>query len=195
MDSLLGDESLKASLKAGIVGLGLILLFMVLYYRMAGLVAACALVLYAVILLAIFKMIPVVLTLSGLAGLILSIGMAVDANILVFERLKEELRSGRSLLSAIEVGFRRAWPAIRDSNVSTFITCGILYLFGDRLGEPRITGFAITLAIGVALSMFTVLFISRNFMQLLVFTPVGRKLDLFSPEGVQRPIGVAGGEK
>ena len=195
VDSLLGDESLKASLKAGIVGLALIVFFMVTYYRMAGLVAAMALVVYSVIILAVFKMVPVTLTLSGLAGVILSIGMAVDANILIFERLKEELRTGRSLLSAMEIGFRRAWPAIRDSNVSTFITCAILFFFGRELGEPRITGFAITLAIGVALSMFTALFVSRNLMQLLVFTPVGRRLSLFSPEGTRRPIGVAGGEK
>ena len=195
VDSILGDESLKASLKAGFIGLGLIVLFMVAYYRLPGLVAACSLVIYAVIILAVFKMVPVILTLSGMAGLILSIGMAVDANILVFERLKEELRSGRSLLSAIDIAFRRAWPAIRDSNVSTFITCGILFYFGRELGEPRITGFAVTLAIGVALSMFSVLFISRNFMQLLVFSPLGRKIDLFSPEGARRPIDGSGVEK
>ena len=195
VDSLLGNESLRASLKAGLAGLALIVFFMVAYYRMAGLVAAMALVVYALIILAVFKMVPVTLTLSGLAGVILSIGMAIDANILIFERLKEELRTGRSLLSATEIGFRRAWPAIRDSNVSTFITCAILFFFGRELGEPRITGFAITLAIGVALSMFTALFVSRNLIQLLVFTPVGRRLNLFSPEGVQRPIGVAGGER
>ncbi len=195
VDALLGDESLKASLKAGVLGLGLVLLFMVLYYRLPGVVAAVALMIYAVVILAIFKMVPVTLTLSGLAGVILSIGMAVDANILIFERLKEELRAGRSLLSAMEIGFRRAWPAIRDSNVSTFITCGILFFFGRELGEPRITGFAITLAIGVGLSMFSALMVSRNFLQLLSFTGLSSKLYLFSPEGAHRPAGVAGGER
>ncbi|MQF69112.1 protein translocase subunit SecD [SAR202 cluster bacterium AD-804-J14_MRT_500m] len=195
VDALLGDESLKASLKAGILGLGLVMLFMIMYYRMPGIVAAVALVIYAVVILAVFKMIPVTLTLSGLAGVILSIGMAVDANILIFERLKEELRAGRSLLSAMEIGFRRAWPAIRDSNISTFITCGILFFFGRELGEPRITGFAITLAIGVGLSMFSALMISRNLLQLLSFTGLGRNLHLFSPEGDRRSSEVLGGEK
>ena len=195
VDSLLGDESLKASLKAAIVGLALIVFFLVVYYRMAGVVASVALMVYAVIILAIFKMVPVTLTLSGLAGLILSFGMAVDANILIFERLKEELRTGRSLLSSMEIGFRRAWPAIRDSNTSTFITCGILFFFGRELGEPRITGFAITLAIGVAVSMFTALTVTRNILQLMAFTRLGRVLNLFSPEGARRSASVAGGDR
>ncbi len=195
VDSLLGDESLKASLKAAIVGLALIVFFLVVYYRMAGVVASVALMVYAVIILAVFKMVPVTLTLSGLAGLILSFGMAVDANILIFERLKEELRTGRSLLSSMEIGFRRAWPAIRDSNTSTFITCGVLFFFGRELGEPRITGFAITLAIGVAVSMFTALTVTRNILQLLAFTRLGRVLNLFSPEGARRSVGVAGGDR
>ena len=186
VDSFLGGESLQASLKAALVGLGLIILFMVIYYRAAGLVAAAALIIYSALVLAVFKMTPVTLTLSGLAAVILSIGMAVDANILIFERLKEELRAGRSLLSSMEIGFRRAWPAIRDSNTSTFITCGILFFFGRELGEPRITGFAITLAIGVAVSMFTALMVSRNFLQLLAFTGLGNRLNLFTPEGMRR---------
>ena len=192
VDSFLGGESLQASLKAALVGLGLIILFMVIYYRAAGLVAAAALIIYAGLVLAVFKMTPVTLTLSGLAAVILSIGMAVDANILIFERLKEELRAGRSLLSSMEIGFRRAWPAIRDSNTSTFITCGILFFFGRELGEPRITGFAITLAIGVAVSMFTALMVSRNFLQLLAFTGLGNRLNLFTPEGVRRRDGGSG---
>ena len=186
VDSFLGGESLRASLKAALVGLGLIILFMMMYYRAAGLVAAFALIVYTTLVLAIFKMTPVTLTLSGLAAVILSIGMAVDANILIFERLKEELRAGRSLLSSMEIGFRRAWPAIRDSNTSTLITCGILFFFGRELGEPRITGFAITLAIGVAVSMFTALMVSRNFLQLLAFTKLGERLNLFTPEGMRR---------
>jgi protein-export membrane protein SecD len=195
VDSLLGDESLKASLKAGFVGLGLVALYMVVYYRMAGLMAALALAIYALISFAIFKMVPVTLTLSGLAGLILSVGMAVDANIVIFERLKEELRAGRSLLSAMEIGFRRAWPAIRDGNVSTFISCGILFFFGRQLGEPTIIGFSVTLAVGTAVAMFTAINITRNFMQLLMFTPASRNLNLFSPERVQRAAAAAGGEK
>ncbi len=194
VDSFLGGESLRASLKAGIIGLALIVLFMIVYYRAAGVVAALALMVYAALLLAIFKMVPVTLTLSGLAALLLSVGMAVDANILIFERLKEELRTGRSLLSSMEVGFRRAWPAIRDSNTSTFITCGILFFFGRELGEPRITGFAITLAIGVAVSMFTALTVSRNLLHLMAFTRLGESLNLFSPEGARRSDGDATGD-
>ena len=195
VDSFLGGESLRASLKAGIVGLALIVLFMIVYYRAAGVVAALALMVYGALLLAIFKMAPVTLTLSGLAALLLSVGMAVDANILIFERLKEELRTGRSLLSSMEVGFRRAWPAIRDSNTSTFITCGILFFFGRELGEPRITGFAITLAIGVAVSMFTALTVSRNLLHLMAFTRLGESLNLFSPEGARRSDGDATGDR
>lgn len=183
VDSLLGNESLKASLKAGLVGLGLILLFMIAYYRIPGLIAASSLMIYAAILLALFKMLPVTLTLSGLAGLILSIGMAVDANILIFERLKEELRTGRSLMSSIDIGFRRSWTAIRDSNISTFITCGILFYFGRELGEPRITGFAIVLFLGVGLSMFTALNVSRTLLHLVAFVWGSRGSGMFTPEG------------
>ena len=183
VDSLLGNESLKASLKAGLVGLGLILLFMIAYYRIPGLIAASSLMIYAAILLALFKMLPVTLTLSGLAGLILSIGMAVDANILIFERLKEELRTGRSLISSIDIGFRRSWTAIRDSNISTFITCGILFYFGRELGEPRITGFAIVLFLGVGLSMFTALNVSRTLLHLVAFAWGSRGSGMFTPEG------------
>ena len=183
VDSLLGNESLKASLKAGLVGLGLILLFMIAYYRIPGLIAASSLMIYAAILLALFKMLPVTLTMSGLAGLILSIGMAVDANILIFERLKEELRTGRSLMSSIDIGFRRSWTAIRDSNISTFITCGILFYFGRELGEPRITGFAIVLFLGVGLSMFTALNVSRTLLHLVAFVWGSRGSGMFTPEG------------
>ena len=128
VDALLGSESLKNSLIAGLVGLGLVLVFMVIYYRMAGVVSAVALVFYAVTVLAIFKMIPITLELAHIGGFILSIGMAVDANILIFERMKEEVRIGRTLASSMEVGFGRAWPAIRDSNISTMITCLVLLL-------------------------------------------------------------------
>ena len=140
VDALLGSESLRNSLLAGLVGLGLVLAFMVAYYRMAGVVAACALAFYAVIVLAAFKLIPITLELAHIGGFILSVGMAVDANILIFERMKEEVRIGRTLASSMEVGFGRAWPAIRDSNISTMITCLVLMWFGDRLGGGLVTG-------------------------------------------------------
>ncbi len=192
VDALLGADSLRKSLMAGLVGLGLVLLFVVAYYRIAGVVAAISLLVYAVIIMAIFKLIPITLTLSGIAGIVLSIGMAVDANILIFERMKEEMRTGRTLTSSMEVGFRRAWTAIRDSNVSTIITCLILWWFGDRLGASVVTGFAITLLIGVAVSMFTALMVSRNLLQILALTPIGKNLDLFTPESRRRAMGVAG---
>ena len=192
VDALLGADSLRRSLIAGLVGLGLVLMFVVVYYRMAGVVAAISLLIYAVIVMAIFKLIPITLTLSGIAGIVLSIGMAVDANILIFERLKEEMRTGRTLTSSMEVGFRRAWTAIRDSNVSTIITCLILWSFGDRLGASVVTGFAITLLIGVAVSMFTALMVSRNLLQILALTPIGKNLDLFTPESRRLAMGVAG---
>ena len=192
VDALLGADSLRKSLMAGLVGLGLMLLFVVAYYRIAGVVAAISLLVYAIIIMAIFKLIPITLTLSGIAGIVLSIGMAVDANILIFERMKEEMRTGRTLTSSMEVGFRRAWTAIRDSNVSTIITCLILWWFGDRLGASVVTGFAITLLIGVAVSMFTALMVSRNLLQILALTPIGKNLDLFTPESRRRAMGVAG---
>ena len=192
VDALLGADSLRKSLIAGLVGLGLVLVFMVVYYRIVGVVAAISLLVYAVIVMTIFKLIPVTLTLSGIAGIVLSIGMAVDANILIFERMKEEMRTGRTLTSAMEVGFRRAWNAIRDSNVSTIITCLILWWFGDRLGASVVTGFAITLLIGVAVSMFTALMVSRNLLQILALTPIGKNLALFTPESRRRPMGVSG---
>ena len=197
VDALLGADSLRKSLIAGLVGLGLVMAFMLAYYRLAGLVAATSLLIYAVILLAIFKLAEITLVLSGLAGIVLSVGMAVDANILISERMKEELRSGRSMTSAMEVGFRRAWRAIRDSNVSTIITCLILFLFGSRLGggTPVVTGFAVTLLIGVLVSMFTAYTVSRNLLQLMALTPMGKKIYLFSPEPRRQPVGVAGGGK
>ena len=187
--ALLGSESLKQSLYAGIVGLGLVMIFMVAYYRMAGIVAAVSLIVYALLVLAVFKLIPVTLTLSHIGGFILSVGMAVDANVLIFERMKEEVRIGRTLASAMEVGFNRAWPAIRDGNVSTLITCGVLIWFGDRLGGGLITGFAISLGIGVIASMFTAVVVSRNLLQLLAWVGFSRRINLFTPERVQRSAG------
>ena len=186
VDALFGSESLRNSLIAGLVGLGLVLLFMIAYYRMAGVVAACALVFYALMVLAVFKLIPVTLELAHIGGFILSIGMAVDANILIFERMKEEVRIGRTLASSMEVGFSRAWPAIRDSNISTMITCLVLLWFGDRLGGGLVTGVAISLFIGVAASMFTAVVVSRNLLQLLAFAGLGGRINLFTPEKVGR---------
>ena len=187
--ALLGSESLKQSLFAGLVGLGLVMIFMVAYYRMAGIVAAVSLVVYALLVLAVFKLVPVTLTLSHIGGFILSVGMAVDANVLIFERMKEEVRIGRTLASAMEVGFNRAWPAIRDGNVSTLITCGVLIWFGDRLGGGLITGFAISLGIGILASMFTAVVVSRNLLQLLAWIGFSRRINLFTPERVQRSSG------
>jgi preprotein translocase subunit SecD len=186
VDATLGADSLRRSFQAGLVGLGLVLVFMVAYYRVPGLVACGALMIYAILALATFKMLPVTMTLAGIAGFILSIGMAVDANVLIFERMKEELRTGRTLSSAMEQGFDRAWSAIRDSNVSTFISCAILYWFGSRLGTSLVQGYAVTLFIGVAVSMFTAITVSRNLLQFVAMTPLAKNLGLFSPEGVRR---------
>ena len=180
--ALLGAESLRNSLYAGLVGLGLVLVFVIAYYRLAGVVAAFALVFYTVMVLAVFKLIPITLELAHIGGFILSIGMAVDANILIFERMKEEVRIGRTLASSMEVGFSRAWPAIRDSNISTMITCLVLLWFGDRLGGGLVTGVAISLFIGVAASMFTAVVVSRNMLQLLAFAGLGQRINLFTPE-------------
>ena len=190
--ALLGEESLKASLLAGLIGLALVVVFMLVYYRMAGLVAAMALVFYSLILLAVFKLVPITLTLSHIGGFILSIGMAVDANILIFERMKEEVRIGRTLASSMEVGFNRAWPAIRDGNFSTLITCGVLIWFGDRLGGGLITGFAISLGIGVLISMFTAVVVSRNLLQLLAWVGLRDRVSLFTPGAAQRAAGGGG---
>jgi preprotein translocase subunit SecD len=158
----LGQDSINRSVIAGAVGLGLVMLFMALSYGALGLIADLALLLYAMFSLALFKWIPITLTLSGIAGFILSVGMAVDANILIFERFKEEKRHGNKMRAALEIGFNRAWPSIRDSNISTLITCAILYGFGS--GTVR--GFALTLALGVLVSLFTAVVVTRTFLRL-----------------------------
>jgi preprotein translocase subunit SecD len=168
VDATLGADSLRRSLIAGAIGLALVVLFMIVYYRIPGLVASCALVIYGILLLTIFKLVPITLTLPGIAAFILSIGMAVDANVLIFERTKEELRLGRTLSAAIEAGFDRAWPSIRDSNVSTFITCVILYWFGGTFGAFMVRGFALTLFIAVALSMFSAIVVTRTFLRIVI---------------------------
>jgi len=168
VDAARGADSLRKSLLAGAIGLAAVLIFMVAYYRIPGLVAGFALMAYGALLLAIFKAIPVTLTLPGIAGVIISIGMAVDANVLVFERLREELRTGVGIASAVERGFDRAWTSIRDSNVSTFITCAILFWFGSTFGASMVQGFAVTLFVGVAVSMFTALTVTRTFIRVFL---------------------------
>ncbi len=164
----LGQDSLDRSLQAGAIGLGLVIAFMIVYYRLPGLVASMALLIYALLTFSLFKVIPVTLTLPGVAGFILSLGMAVDANVLIFERLREELRRGRTLQLATDLGFDRAWPSIRDSNLSTLITCGILYWFGSTFGASIVKGFALTLAIGVMVSMFTAIVVTRSLLHLVL---------------------------
>ena len=183
IDATLGIDSLSKSASAGLLGILLVLLFMIMYYRIPGFIAALALILYSVMLLSIFKLLPVTLTLSGVAAGILSIGMAVDANILIFERMKEELKLGRTLLTSINIGFSRAWPAIRDGNVSTLITCLILYWFADTLGATIVKGFAVTLAIGVCVSLFSALTVSRTLLRIISHTSLGSKLRFYTPAG------------
>jgi protein-export membrane protein SecD len=161
----LGQDSIQASIRAGVVGLIIVFLFMVTYYRLPGVLADLALLIYALINFALYKLIPVTLTLPAITGFILSTGMAVDANILVFERMKEELRAGRNLRTAMEAGFSRAWTSIRDSNLSTLITCAILYWFGSNFGASIVKGFAITLALGVIINLFTAITVTRTFIR------------------------------
>lgn len=160
----LGEESLRKSILAGIIGLSVTILFMGFYYKLPGVIADLALICYAIFSLMLFKMIPVVLTLPGIAGFILSVGMAVDANVLIFERLKEELRAGRNLRQAIDLAWSRAWPSIRDSNTSTLITCLILFFLGNTFGASIVKGFSVTLALGVLLSLFTAIIVTRTFL-------------------------------
>ena len=181
----LGSDSIKKSEFAGIIGLGLVMLFMVGYYRLPGLVADAALCIYAIILFALFKTIGVTLTLAGIAGFILSVGMAVDANILIFERTKEELRAGRTLYTAITSGFDRAFTSIFDSNMTTIITCAILYWKGTDI----VKGFALTLALGVVVSMFSAITVTKNFMLLIFGTSTLTKPWLFGLS--QNEIGTA----
>lgn len=160
----LGEESIRKSVLAGVIGLIVVVLFMAFNYRVPGIIADLALICYALFSLMLFKMIPVTLTLPGIAGFILSVGMAVDANVLIFERLKEELRAGRRLDLAIDLAWSRAWPSIRDSNTSTLITCAILFLFGNTFGASIVKGFSVTLALGVLVSLFTAIIVTRTFL-------------------------------
>lgn len=187
VDATLGDQAVLDSVQAGMVALLLIMAFMILYYRLPGVISALALVVYTGIVLTIFKIGipgsgPVTLTLAGIAAFVLSVGMAVDANILIFERTKEELRNGRSLIPAVEAGFDRAWSSIRDSNISTLITCGILYWMGEAFGSSLIKGFALTLAVGVIVSLFSAITVTRSFLRVATGTPLRRYLWLWTDD-------------
>jgi preprotein translocase subunit SecD len=164
----LGEDSLRKSAVAGVIGLAVVMIFMAVYYRLPGVLADLALLMYAMTTLALFKLIPVTLTLPGVAGFVLSIGVAVDANVLIFERMKEELRAGRTVYQAIDTGFSRAWPSIRDSNLSTLITCAILFWFGSTFGASIVKGFSLTLALGVMVSLFTAITVTRTFLHVVL---------------------------
>jgi preprotein translocase subunit SecD len=164
----LGQDSLQKSLLAGAIGFSIVMLFMALYYRLPGLMADISIVIYALLAFAIFRFVPITLTLPGIAGFILSTGSALDANILIFERIKEELRAGKNLRQAVDLGWRRAWPSIRDSNIATLITCGILFWFGSAFGATIVKGFSVTLALGVMVSVFCALVVTRLLMEIVV---------------------------
>ena len=185
---ILGSDFVDMSVRAGVIGIIVVMLFMILYYRLPGLLACVALVFYGMLVMAVFKLIPVTLTLAGLGGFILSVGMAVDANVLIFERLKEELRAGRTLGAAIEAGFDRAWSAIRDSNLTTIIVCVVLYWLGSSIAASApAQGFALTLGIGVLASMFTAIIVTRTLLRLFVRGSLARRTSLFSPYLGRKP--------
>lgn len=187
VSATLGQESVQQSVVAGIVGLVVVAVFMILYYRLPGVLAVVALLIYAALSFALYRLLPITLTLAGIAGFILSIGLAVDANVLIFARLKEELRRKKELRSAVEAGFDEAWPAIRDSSVSTLITSFILYMFGNNFGVSIIKGFALTLGLGVVLSLFTAIVVTRTLLRLIVNTGIARNLWFFEIDRVEPP--------
>ncbi len=189
VDATLGADSVRKSIVAGELAMLVVIAFMLLYYRLLGAAASLALVVYAILTLALFKVIPVTLTLAGIAGFILSVGMAVDANILIFERMKEELRSGKTVAAAIRAGEDRAWPSIRDSNTSTLITCGVLYFFGQQFGATIIMGFALVLAIGVLVSLFSAIVVTRLFLELLLGQSWAHSARLFGMQLAPSQVG------
>jgi protein-export membrane protein SecD len=178
----LGTNAVNAGVKAAIIGFLIIALFLILWYRLPGLIAVLALCIYVVIILSLFKLIPVTLTAAGIAGFIISIGIAVDANVLIFERVKEELRSGRSIADAVSTGFSRAWFSIRDSNISSIITALILFFFGTAL----IKGFALTLGMGVLVSMFSAITITRIFLYTIEFVGEGKVARFLFSSGLSK---------
>jgi preprotein translocase subunit SecD len=187
VSATLGANFIEMSWLAGLIGIILVMFFMIAYYRVPGLLASVALVFYGAIVLAIFKLWPVTLSLAGIGGFILSIGMAVDANVLIFERMKEELRMGRTLGAAIETGFNRAWSAIRDSNITTIIVCIILiWLASSIVASAPVMGFAWTLLIGVVVSMVTAIFVTRTLLRLFIHSRLGSKTELFNIDRGQK---------
>jgi len=164
----LGQESVELSLRAGFVGVLVVFSFMLIYYRLPGLMAGFALAVFILLNLALFKLIPITLTLPAITGFLISIGSAVDGNILIFERFKEELRAGRSISDSLDAGFERAWSSIRDSNISTILICGILFLFGQTPGASIVSGFALTLAVGLILNLFTAVLVTRTFLYIFI---------------------------
>lgn len=178
----LGEDSLQKSLTAGLVGMIIVILFMIIYYRLPGVVATLAILFYGAIAFAIFKYFHFTLTLPGIAGFLLSTGAALDANILIFERLKEELRAGRNLAQAVDQGWTRAWSSIRDSNLSAIITSAILYWFGSTFGATIVKGFSLTLALGVVISLFTAIYVTRTLLALI--------LRNFKPQNLQAWFGI-----
>ena len=193
VDATLGDEAVVHTVEAGLIAILIVMAFMVAYYRLPGLLSAGALFVYVSLTLAVFKLWPVTITSAGMAAFVLSVGMAVDANILIFERMKEELRLGRNLRNAIDAGFSRAWSSIRDSNVSTIITCLILYWFGDQFGASLVKGFALTLGLGVIVSMFSAIVVTRTFLHALIGFPVMQHLWLFGGDVEDARHRIAGG--
>ncbi len=185
VDATLGDQAVVDSVQAGLIAIMVVMLFMLLYYRLPGALASLALFVYVFVTLMVFKLVPVTITSAGVAAFVLSVGMAVDANILIFERMKEELRLGRSLVGAIDAGFSRAWTSIRDSNIATLITCTILFWFGDQFGASLVKGFALTLALGVLVSMFSAIFVTRTLLRTMIGTTVMRHLWLFGADVVE----------
>ena len=166
MGPTLGALSLQKSLEAGMYGFVLVIIFMIIFYRLPGLLASLSLAIYMLLILSIFKLVPVTLTLAGIGGFILSVGMAVDANVLIFSRMREELKRGKTFSQSLEDGFTRAWTSIRDGNLTTLIVAAILFGFGTSF----IKGFALTLSLGILVSMFSAIVITKNFLRLFVNT-------------------------
>jgi preprotein translocase subunit SecD len=185
VSATLGKEFTSNVLRAGLIGMLLVMAFMIAYYRLPGLLASLALIFYGTLCMAVFKLWPVTLDLGGLGGFIASIGMAVDANVLIFERMKEEFRTGRTLGAAIDAGFHRAWSAIRDSNLTTVLACVILYWLGttSAIASSAVKGFSLTLAIGVLLSMFTAITVTRTLLNLFIKSSLANKPGLFTISG------------
>ncbi len=164
----LGQISVEQSIRAGIIGIAVVILFMLIYYRIPGISAALALLLFAAINLAIYKLVPVTMTLPAITGFLISVGTAVDGNILIFERMKEELRAGKRVSKAVEAGFDRAWASIRDSNLSTIIICIVLWSFGTSFGAGAVRGFAVTLGLGLVVNLFTAVIVTRTFLHFIL---------------------------